>query len=68
MNIALAFTQRLQKETDYCQFFNIKLISQNANLVISRFRPLDSVKVFLCATMWHETYDEMMKIIISIFR
>uniref|UniRef100_A0A3Q3MRH9 chitin synthase n=1 Tax=Mastacembelus armatus TaxID=205130 RepID=A0A3Q3MRH9_9TELE len=24
--------------------------------------------VFLCATMWHETYDEMMKIIISIFR
>ncbi|XP_070840858.1 chitin synthase chs-2-like [Chaetodon trifascialis] len=29
---------------------------------------LDPVKVFLCATMWHETYDEMMKIIISIFR
>uniref|UniRef100_A0A671Q0L6 chitin synthase n=1 Tax=Sinocyclocheilus anshuiensis TaxID=1608454 RepID=A0A671Q0L6_9TELE len=25
-------------------------------------------KVFLCATMWHETYDEMMKIIISMFR
>uniref|UniRef100_A0A3B4TFL7 chitin synthase n=1 Tax=Seriola dumerili TaxID=41447 RepID=A0A3B4TFL7_SERDU len=24
--------------------------------------------MFLCATMWHETYDEMMKIIISIFR
>ncbi|XP_051245642.1 chitin synthase chs-2-like isoform X2 [Dicentrarchus labrax] len=33
-----------------------------------KFRPLDPVKVFLCATMWHETYDEMMKIIISIFR
>ncbi|KAM9339758.1 chitin synthase chs-2-like [Symphorus nematophorus] len=33
-----------------------------------RFRPLDPVKVFLCATMWHETYDEMMKIMISIFR
>ncbi|XP_074543356.1 chitin synthase chs-2-like [Halichoeres trimaculatus] len=29
---------------------------------------LDPVKVHLCATMWHETYDEMMKIIISIFR
>ncbi|XP_026156217.1 chitin synthase chs-1-like [Mastacembelus armatus] len=33
-----------------------------------QFKPLDPVKVFLCATMWHETYDEMMKIIISIFR
>ncbi|KAM6903784.1 chitin synthase chs-1-like [Lycodopsis pacificus] len=32
------------------------------------FKPLDSVKVFLCATMWHETYAEMMNIIISIFR
>ncbi|KAM6974307.1 uncharacterized protein LKV04_015945 [Tautogolabrus adspersus] len=31
-------------------------------------RPLDPVNVFLCATMWHETYDEMMKIIISLFR
>uniref|UniRef100_A0A671Q3Q0 chitin synthase n=1 Tax=Sinocyclocheilus anshuiensis TaxID=1608454 RepID=A0A671Q3Q0_9TELE len=26
------------------------------------------ILVFLCATMWHETYDEMMKIIISMFR
>ncbi|KAF1381993.1 hypothetical protein PFLUV_G00159770 [Perca fluviatilis] len=33
-----------------------------------KFTPLDPVKVFLCATMWHETYDEMMKILISIFR
>ncbi|XP_056255607.1 chitin synthase chs-1-like [Seriola aureovittata] len=33
-----------------------------------KLRLLDPVKVFLCATMWHETYDEMMKIIISIFR
>lgn len=28
----------------------------------------ETVRVFLCATMWHETYDEMMKIIISMFR
>ncbi|XP_035848946.1 uncharacterized protein LOC118493404 [Sander lucioperca] len=33
-----------------------------------KFTPLDPVKVFLCATMWHETYDEMMKMLISIFR
>ncbi|KAM3595956.1 uncharacterized protein V6R79_005913 [Siganus canaliculatus] len=31
-------------------------------------RPLEPVKVFLCATMWHETRAEMMRIIISIFR
>ncbi|XP_067275539.1 chitin synthase chs-2-like [Pseudorasbora parva] len=28
----------------------------------------ETIRVFLCATMWHETYDEMMKIIISMFR
>ncbi|XP_060734047.1 chitin synthase chs-2-like [Tachysurus vachellii] len=26
------------------------------------------VSVYLCATMWHETYDEMIKILISMFR
>ncbi|XP_074470442.1 chitin synthase-like [Sebastes fasciatus] len=34
----------------------------------TQFSPLEPVKMFLCATMWHETYDEMMKTIISIFR
>ncbi|XP_029023432.3 chitin synthase chs-2-like [Betta splendens] len=33
-----------------------------------RNRPIETVMVYLCATMWHETYDEMMKIIISMFR
>ncbi|KAG7462771.1 hypothetical protein MATL_G00188240 [Megalops atlanticus] len=31
-------------------------------------REKEAVTVYLCATMWHETYDEMMKIIISMFR
>ncbi|XP_034148233.1 chitin synthase chs-2-like isoform X2 [Esox lucius] len=31
-------------------------------------RPDDPVTVFLCATMWHESHDEMMKMIISMFR
>uniref|UniRef100_A0A3B4TFV1 chitin synthase n=1 Tax=Seriola dumerili TaxID=41447 RepID=A0A3B4TFV1_SERDU len=31
-------------------------------------RAFDTAMVYLCATMWHETYDEMMNIIISIFR
>ncbi|XP_056622004.1 chitin synthase chs-2-like [Triplophysa dalaica] len=28
----------------------------------------ETIRVFLCGTMWHENYDEMMSIIISIFR
>uniref|UniRef100_A0A8C9RS57 chitin synthase n=1 Tax=Scleropages formosus TaxID=113540 RepID=A0A8C9RS57_SCLFO len=28
----------------------------------------ETMTVFLCATMWHETYAEMMKIILSLFR
>ncbi|XP_019206504.1 chitin synthase chs-2 [Oreochromis niloticus] len=31
-------------------------------------KDVEQVKVYLCATMWHETYEEMMSIIISIFR
>ncbi|XP_057203671.1 chitin synthase chs-1-like [Triplophysa rosa] len=32
-------------------------------------KPLqETIRVFLCGTMWHENYDEMMSIIISIFR
>ncbi|XP_041418720.1 chitin synthase chs-2 [Xenopus laevis] len=28
----------------------------------------DKVMVYLCATMWHETFDEMLKILTSLFR
>ncbi|KAJ1155265.1 hypothetical protein NDU88_007999 [Pleurodeles waltl] len=28
----------------------------------------EHVKIYLCATMWHETFDEMLKIITSMFR
>lgn len=39
-----------------------------ANFVMSSFRAFETAMIYLCATMWHETYDEMMNIIISIFR
>ncbi|XP_037651888.1 chitin synthase chs-2-like [Sebastes umbrosus] len=35
---------------------------------LKTFRAFDTAMVYLCATMWHETYDEMINIIISIFR
>ncbi|XP_072304339.1 chitin synthase chs-2-like [Eucyclogobius newberryi] len=31
-------------------------------------RAFDPAMIYLCATMWHETYEEMMNMIISIFR
>ncbi|XP_076021598.1 chitin synthase chs-2-like [Genypterus blacodes] len=31
-------------------------------------RTIDPAYIYLCATMWHETYEEMINIIISIFR
>ncbi|CAL8299942.1 unnamed protein product [Lota lota] len=33
-----------------------------------RKSPEEHLTMYMCATMWHETFDEMMKIIISIFR
>ncbi|XP_051245639.1 chitin synthase chs-1-like [Dicentrarchus labrax] len=35
---------------------------------MKKFRTFETAMVYLCATMWHETYDEMLNIIISIFR
>lgn len=35
---------------------------------MSRLKESEKVMMYLCATMWHETYSEMMNIIISIFR
>ncbi|XP_053567033.1 chitin synthase chs-2-like isoform X3 [Bombina bombina] len=31
-------------------------------------RSQDKVMIYLCATMWHETFDEMLKIMTSLFR
>ncbi|XP_056282823.1 chitin synthase chs-2-like [Pseudoliparis swirei] len=33
-----------------------------------KINTFETSMLYLCATMWHETYDEMMNIIISIFR
>ncbi|XP_030646447.1 chitin synthase chs-2-like [Chanos chanos] len=35
---------------------------------IKERRPKEPVTVYLCATMWHEAYDEMMRMVISMFR
>lgn len=38
-----------------------------ASFLISS-RAIDQAMIYLCATMWHETYEEMVNILISIFR
>lgn len=32
------------------------------------FEEIEHCVIYLCATMWHETYDEMLKILTSMFR
>ncbi|KAG5855060.1 hypothetical protein ANANG_G00044900 [Anguilla anguilla] len=46
----------------------------NTKMKVNRVRnqeyhnELESCVIYLCATMWHETYDEMLKILTSMFR
>uniref|UniRef100_A0A672P6N3 chitin synthase n=1 Tax=Sinocyclocheilus grahami TaxID=75366 RepID=A0A672P6N3_SINGR len=49
-------------------FLEQSMLLNTQTPVLSHVSPPEFKKVFLCATMWHETYDEMMKIIISMFR
>uniref|UniRef100_A0A6Q2YBC1 chitin synthase n=1 Tax=Esox lucius TaxID=8010 RepID=A0A6Q2YBC1_ESOLU len=66
--------------TMYIWFLKLQRIERTQDLFVRRMyegafleqslllNTPDPVTVYLCATMWHENYDEMMKIIISMFR
>ncbi|XP_029299583.1 chitin synthase chs-1-like [Cottoperca gobio] len=63
------FTRRLYEGAfiEQSLLLNTRFDIQTKNRT-KNFRKFDTAMVYLCATMWHETYDEMMNIIISIFR
>ncbi|KAA8578480.1 hypothetical protein FQN60_007050 [Etheostoma spectabile] len=48
-------------------YLNVDRIQRTQDLFTRRL-VYETLMVYLCATMWHETYSEMMNIIISIFR
>ncbi|CAB1351109.1 unnamed protein product, partial [Coregonus sp. 'balchen'] len=68
--------QRIERTQDlfvrriYEGAFLEQSILLNTRFEIQRKKKLqtDPVTVYLCATMWHENYDEMTKMIISMFR
>uniref|UniRef100_A0A3B4BLQ8 chitin synthase n=1 Tax=Pygocentrus nattereri TaxID=42514 RepID=A0A3B4BLQ8_PYGNA len=53
------------------RLYESAFINQSLLLNIKMKRPkkiTESCVIYLCATMWHETYDEMLKILTSMFR
>ncbi|XP_062865258.1 chitin synthase 1 [Trichomycterus rosablanca] len=63
---AQLFVRRLYESA----FIDLSLLL-NTKLKVKDPESLDDVEncvIYLCATMWHETYDEMLKILTSMFR
>uniref|UniRef100_A0A667X713 chitin synthase n=1 Tax=Myripristis murdjan TaxID=586833 RepID=A0A667X713_9TELE len=77
LGLAAAWWLGLVLATLHIWFFKVHRIQRTQDLFIRRLYEgafieqsllLNTLTVYLCATMWHETGDEMMNIIISIFR
>ncbi|XP_066506304.1 chitin synthase chs-1-like [Hoplias malabaricus] len=62
-------TNRLERTKDLFvrNLYEAAFIDQSM-LLNTRFEMQERMTIYLCATMWHETQDEMMKMIISMFR
>ncbi|XP_069463810.1 chitin synthase chs-2-like [Ambystoma mexicanum] len=64
------FVRRLYEAAfiDQSMLLNIKLQHNEQDAPAENTRTTEHVYIYLCATMWHETFDEMLKIITSMFR
>ncbi|KAM4770977.1 chitin synthase chs-2-like [Rhinophrynus dorsalis] len=64
------FVRRLYEAAfiDQSMLLNIRAKLEKPIFSANHERATEKVKVYLCATMWHETFDEMLKILTSMFR
>ncbi|XP_038830536.1 chitin synthase chs-2-like [Salvelinus namaycush] len=65
------FVRRLYESAfiDLSLLLNTKMkVVQTRNQESSVVDDVENCVIYLCATMWHETYDEMLKILTSMFR
>uniref|UniRef100_A0A674ELN5 chitin synthase n=1 Tax=Salmo trutta TaxID=8032 RepID=A0A674ELN5_SALTR len=58
------FVRRLYESA----FIDLSLLLNTKMKVVSVVDDVENCVIYLCATMWHETYDEMLKILTSMFR
>nr|AJW72838.1 chitin synthase [Danio rerio] len=68
---SLLFVRRLYESAfiDISMLLNTKMkVIRTANRESNNDAELENCVIYLCATMWHETYDEMLKILTSMFR
>ncbi|XP_075057042.1 chitin synthase chs-2-like [Mixophyes fleayi] len=64
------FVRRLYEAAfiDLSSLLNIRMKLNKNTFGAGNESTTDKLMIYLCATMWHETHDEMLKILTSIFR
>ncbi|XP_039594757.1 chitin synthase chs-2-like isoform X3 [Polypterus senegalus] len=64
------FVRRLYEAAfiDQSMLLNVRLCQTQSEETSSTSESREHVTIYLCATMWHETFDEMLKILTSLFR
>uniref|UniRef100_A0A3P8YUV6 chitin synthase n=1 Tax=Esox lucius TaxID=8010 RepID=A0A3P8YUV6_ESOLU len=58
------FVRRLYESA----FIDLSLLLNTRMKIVCAVDDVENCVIYLCATMWHETYDEMLKILTSMFR
>ncbi|XP_053568219.1 chitin synthase chs-2-like [Bombina bombina] len=62
------FVRRLYEAAFVGQSMLLNTRVKLKNIEQDKKRSKENIMIYLCATMWHETFDEMLKILTSVFR